>query len=96
LGDQVVSVRVLIAGRVQGVWYRKWTVGEARARGLDGWVRNRSNGDVEALFSGAFVMVREMIAICRAGPPLSRVDTIEEHEAAALEAGSGFVQRGSA
>ena len=45
-------VRVVISGRVQGVWYRGWTVDEARARGLDGWVRNRRDGSVEAVFQG--------------------------------------------
>ena len=45
-------VRVTISGRVQGVGYRAWTEMEATARGVRGWVRNRSNGDVEALFAG--------------------------------------------
>ena len=44
-------VRVLISGIVQGVWFRAWTVQEAQARGLDGWVRNRRDGRVEAVLS---------------------------------------------
>ncbi|MEP6146460.1 MAG: acylphosphatase, partial [Nisaea sp.] len=43
------TIRVVISGRVQGVWYRGWTVSEASAAGLDGWVRNRSDGTVEAV-----------------------------------------------
>ena len=45
-------VHVLISGTVQGVWFRAWTVQEAQKRGLDGWVRNRRDGDVEAVFAG--------------------------------------------
>ena len=48
----MTQVRVVIHGRVQGVWFRGWTVEEARARGLTGWVRNRRAGTVEAIFDG--------------------------------------------
>ena len=77
-----VTVRVVIEGRVQGVWFRGWTEDEARARGLSGWVRNRSDGSVEALFSGAQAAVREMIALVRQGPPMARVAAVTEHAAA--------------
>jgi len=63
------SVRVVIEGRVQGVWYRGWTVGEASAKGLRGWVRNRSDGSVEAVFAGPRATVDAMLAACRQGPP---------------------------
>ena len=46
------ALRVVIEGRVQGVWFRAWTVEAASGRGLDGWVRNRRDGTVEALFAG--------------------------------------------
>ncbi|MBT6510918.1 MAG: acylphosphatase, partial [Rhodospirillaceae bacterium] len=46
------KVRVCITGRVQGVWYRAWTTEEASELGLDGWVRNRRDGTVEAVFAG--------------------------------------------
>ena len=68
------TVRVIIRGRVQGVWYRAWTEGEARGLGLDGWVRNCADGSVEALFSGPEDTVRQMIARCHRGPPVARVD----------------------
>lgn len=67
------SVRVCISGRVQGVWFRSWTAGEAGALGLDGWVRNRRDGVVEAVFSGPADAVERMIAICHQGPPAARV-----------------------
>mgnify|MGYP005668690085 CR=1 FL=1 len=93
--DRRMSVRVVISGRVQGVWYRNWTVTEAKARGLDGWVRNRQDGTAEALFSGPDTRVRDMIGACDAGPPLAKVDTITEHPEDVLEPGVGFEQRGS-
>lgn len=76
-----ISVRVRIDGRVQAVWYRGWTVDEATARGLRGWVRNRTDGSVEALFTGPEEVVRDMIAACWKGPPAARVEDIEEHSA---------------
>lgn len=71
------SVRAIISGRVQGVWYRAWTQGEAAKLGLAGWVRNRADGTVEALFSGEAAKVDVMLARCRKGPPLARVTGIE-------------------
>jgi acylphosphatase len=70
------TVHVTITGRVQGVWYRGWTVKEATALGLSGWVRNRRDGSVEAVFSGEETRISTMIARCRKGPPLARVDTL--------------------
>jgi acylphosphatase len=70
-------VNARITGRVQGVWYRGWTVEQARALGLAGWVRNRADGSVEALFAGDEAVVSEMIARCRKGPPAARVERID-------------------
>jgi len=67
------TVRVLITGRVQGVAYRIWTERTAKAMGLSGWVRNRRDGAVEALFSGAPSQVNEMLGRCREGPPAAWV-----------------------
>ena len=69
-------VRLVITGRVQRVRYRLWTVEEATARGLKGWVRNRLDGSVEAVLSGPEATVDEMIRECRMGPPAARVDNI--------------------
>lgn len=68
---------VLIQGRVQGVWYRGWTVQQAQALNLAGWVRNLSDGRVEAVFHGPAERVRAMIEACRQGPPAARVDRLD-------------------
>ena len=70
------SVGVRITGRVQGVWYRGWTMDQARELGLSGWVRNRRDGSVEAVFAGDEAAVEDMLARCREGPPAARVDDI--------------------
>jgi acylphosphatase len=72
------STRVRIQGRVQGVWFRGWTVAQARALGLDGWVRNRTDGSVEAVFGGPAAAVAEMVARCHQGPSAARVACVEE------------------
>ena len=71
---------VLIRGRVQGVAYRAWTQITALDLGLEGWVRNRRGGDVEALFKGPAEVVASMIDACRRGPPGARVDSIVKRE----------------
>ena len=72
---------VTIRGRVQGVGYRYWVEQQARSLGLEGWVRNRRNGSVEALFSGAADVVSDMVALSRRGPSSARVDAIQEEPA---------------
>jgi acylphosphatase len=71
------SVQVRITGRVQGVSFRVWTERRANALGLSGWVRNLANGDVEAVFSGPAEAVDAMLAACREGPRLARVEKVE-------------------
>lgn len=82
-------VHVMLRGRVQGVGYRAWCAYEAQGRGLAGWVRNRSDGAVEAVFAGEVEIVEAMIAACRSGPDGARVDDIRVYEVseAALAAG---------
>jgi acylphosphatase len=70
-------VRLRITGRVQGVWYRGWTIDQARELGLDGWVRNRRDGSVEAMAFGPAERVDELIARCRIGPPAAVVEAVE-------------------
>ena len=89
------SVRLVIKGRVQGVSYRYWTVNEATARGLDGWVRNRKDGSVEAFLTGPAEAVDRMIEACRSGPRAARVTDIEVH-AETGRAARGFQQRPTA
>ena len=86
----VRTVRVRIAGRVQGVGYRYWTEDAAIELGLTGWVRNRRDGSVEALFSGPAEMVNEMLGRCHEGPRAAVVDAVEILEEGGA-APSGFV-----
>lgn len=72
------SKRLVIAGRIQGVGYRAWMVEQAMTLGIDGWVRNRSDGTVEALISGTADAVEELARACRRGPRFAQVETIIE------------------
>jgi acylphosphatase len=67
------SVRLRITGRVQGVGYRLWAIRMATSLGLRGWVRNRRDGSVEALVTGAPEQVAAMVEACRRGPYAARV-----------------------
>jgi acylphosphatase len=80
-GVPQMARHVIIRGRVQGVGYRAWTEDTARHLGLQGWVRNRRDGSVEALFAGSREMVEAMIAACRHGPPGARIDTLDQWDA---------------
>jgi acylphosphatase len=88
----MVCTRVRVEGRVQGVGFRAWVEREARALSLAGFVRNRRDGSVEALFCGASEDVAAMIARCRAGPPASGVTAVrtEEDSAASAAPPAGF------
>jgi acylphosphatase len=76
-----VLFQAVIRGLVQGVGYRAWTEVTAEERGVEGWVRNRRDGSVEALFAGPEEIVLTMIELCREGPPGARVDAIDQREA---------------
>lgn len=71
------AIKVLINGLVQGVWYRGWTVENARRLKLDGWVHNRRDGSVQAVFSGPVDQVEEMLKLCSEGPPAALVSSVE-------------------
>jgi acylphosphatase len=86
---------VVIRGRVQGVGYRAWVEYQALVRQLDGWVRNRRDGSVEAVLAGPETAVSELIAACRRGPTAARVDAIDNDAGTPdllnlREAGEGF------
>lgn len=72
--------RLVIRGRVQRVGYRAWTEHLALQRGLEGWVRNRSDGAVEAVFAGPTPAVEAMIEACMRGPPGAQVDALDQQE----------------
>src|SRR3954453_10668784 len=75
--------QVTIRGRVQGVGYRAWVAHMAKRHDLEGWVRNRRDGSVEALFAGPEDVVTAMIASCRRGPSHARVEAVREEGASA-------------
>lgn len=70
-------VHIRIFGRVQGVFYRQWTMTSAREKGLSGWVRNRVDGTVEAVFEGEDEAVSQMVQLCYRGSPRAFVTKIE-------------------
>lgn len=79
--------QVIIRGRVQGVGYRDWTRYVARERGIEGWVRNRQNGSVEAMFAGTPQAVAGMITACRKGPSHAVVRSVDERDGTAEDLG---------
>ncbi len=78
--DSIRRVRVRVEGRVQGVFYRASCAELARRMGVAGWVRNLPDGDVDAVFEGPRGDVEALLAWCREGPPLARIDRIEVTE----------------
>lgn len=75
--EETRTCRVRIRGRVQGVWFRRWIEEEANRLNLSGWVRNRSDGSVEAVFSGEADAVDRMVDECHDGPPHARVERVD-------------------
>src|SRR5262245_40065136 len=95
MSELFYTIHVRITGLVQGVGFRAWIADRARSRGLSGWVRNRRDGSVEALFHGARDAVDAMIADCRRGPRAASVIAVEMIEEGAA-APDGFEIRPTA
>jgi acylphosphatase len=74
-----IRCRVVVRGRVQGVWFRASVAEAARGCGVDGWVRNRSDGAVEAAFEGRPEVVERLVEYCRHGPPGAQVMRVDTH-----------------
>jgi acylphosphatase len=91
-----IARRLSIHGRVQGVFYRGWTVETARDLGLAGWVRNRRDGTVEALVQGEDAAIDRLIALAAQGPPAARVEQVEAAEIDPDESLTGFTQQPTA
>jgi acylphosphatase len=89
------TIHVLVHGRVQGVGFRAWVHHQAELHGLRGWVRNRRDGAVEAVFSGPDDLVEVMLKACRQGPRGSMVERVELVQSGEAESGSlgGFEVR---
>jgi len=87
-----VTVRLVIRGRVQGVGFRWWAREEAERLALEGWVRNRADGTVELVASGAAEAVEELAQACWRGPFAARVTSVQRWSAAP-EPFAGFEQR---
>ena len=84
MSETRIRRRVILRGQVQGVFFRGSTEEEAARRGVDGWVRNRRDGSVEAAFEGAPDNVLALVAFAREGPRYARVTSLEVHEEAPL------------
>ena len=80
-----ISRHILVMGRVQGVGYRAWLAEQGTQRGLRGWVRNRLAGSVEAVCIGDADAIAGMIAACRDGPAMARVERLHERDATTEE-----------
>lgn len=76
---------VVFRGRVQGVGFRAFVEEAAANTRVDGWVRNRRDGTVEAMFAGDTNAVETTIAACRTGPPGARVDAVDVRDGRAGE-----------
>lgn len=90
--EGMVRARVVVHGLVQGVWFRDSCVRQACDAGVSGWVRNRSDGTVEAVFEGPIEDVARCVSWCRMGPPRAEVTGIDVSEEPP-EGLQGFVRR---
>lgn len=77
MAESVIRKRLVIRGRVQGVWFRDATQRQARALGVAGWVRNRADGSVEAVACGDMPALDALQRWAGHGPPAARVDSVE-------------------
>lgn len=83
---------LFVSGRVHGVGFRDWLLREARAHQLEGWVRNRADGRVEAVLAGEEPAIEAVLLLARRGPPLAQVTEIVESFCEPPEE-PGFVRR---
>ncbi len=92
--EDITSLRLRIEGFVQAVGYRNFAIVEANKLALNGWIRNRSDGTVEALVSGPTKAVETFVGVCSRGPAGSKVKSIDLHNAEPPEE-KGFHRRPS-
>jgi acylphosphatase len=77
-----IRTRVIVSGRVQGVWFRESCREQAVVLGVAGWVRNRVDGTVEGMFEGPPAAVERLVTWCHEGPSRARVERVETAEEA--------------
>jgi acylphosphatase len=92
--SETIAMRLRIEGFVQAVGYRNFAIAEATRLGIDGWIRNRADGTVEALACGERKAVEAFVAACMKGPPGSRVKSVDLHDSEATTE-KGFRRRSS-
>jgi len=92
----MIRRRLIVTGRVQGVFYRDWFVARMRTLGVKGWVRNRADGSVEAVVECPENVVEAVVATARQGSPPSRVDDVAVSDDAPGEPLEGFARRPTA
>ena len=80
MSEERIRRRVVVHGRVQGVFFRDSTRERARSRGVDGWIRNRPDGAVEAVFEGPPEAVEALVRFAEEGPRGARVSDVEVHD----------------
>ena len=93
MSDQTERIHLKVAGRVQGVFYRASACERAHDLGLAGWVRNLPDGRVELVAEGPREALESLLAWCRKGPPLARVDSVEADWGASTGEFSSFEVR---
>lgn len=86
-------LHLIIHGRVQGVFFRRFVCEQAQRLGLTGYVRNKNDGSVEAVAEGEEKILQELVALCRKGPTAARVDKIDVEEENYTGDFKGFVRR---
>ena len=91
----IIGLRIRVSGHVQGVFFRNWTIAEARALGITGWVRNRADGSVEILAFGDGPALDALVQRCHDGPEHAQVERVEV-EPAEGEPPQGFTRAQSA
>lgn len=94
LSDDITSLRVHVHGFVQGIGFRDFLMTAAQQQKLDGWVRNRSDGSVEALVSGRTKAVETFVSFATKGPAGAKVSAVDLHNSEP-PAEKGFVRRPS-
>lgn len=85
MSEKRIIKHVIVRGRVQGVGFRAFVEHHATQRNLDGWVRNRRDGTVEAMFAGPAESVDGMIRACGVGPLSSRVDALDQRDGSEID-----------